>query len=227
MAENLQIVIGAKDEFSGTFARLQNMLPRMRTLIIAAAGAVAGATTAIGAMVKTTATAHDEVQKFSDQLGISTEFISRMQVAAEFSGVEVETMRKAIQRLQVGIGEANRGIGLSKDAFNDLGITLRGTSGELKTSEELMPELAEKLAGVTSATERAELASKLFGQRGISMIQILGKGKDSLEAMWKEADQLGLTVGSVAAKQAAEFNDSLTRVKGALTGVKNTIAEAL
>jgi len=227
MAEKLEIVIWGKDKFSGTFSKLKSHLPSMKAMVVGTTAAVAGLSAAMYAMTKGTAESYDKVQKLSDQLGVSTEFLSKMQVAAEFSGVAVGTLNKSTAMLQVRIGEAARGIGEGKDAFESLGVALKDTSGRMKTAEQIMPELADAFHNVSNATERAEIASKIFGQRGMAMLQMFKEGKDGLEAMTDEAERFGLVVSAKAGANAAEFNDSLTRMQGAFKGVKNAIAEKL
>jgi len=225
MAEKLEIIIGAQDKFSGVFGKLRSALPSLKTLAIGAAGGVAALGGSVLAVVKSTATAYDSVQKFSDQLGVSTEFLSRHGMAAEFSGIKQETFNKSIQMLQVRIGEANRGLGQGKEVFDALGVSVADASGKLKTAETIMPELAEALHNVEDATMRAEYASKIFGQRGISMLQMFKDGQAGLEAMTDEAERFGLVISAKAGANAAEFNDMLTRVWGSLKGVKYGIAE--
>lgn len=223
--DSLEFVILAKDKFSNTFGKLTNMLPSVKTLAIGAGTGIAAAGTALIAMTKSTATAHDKIQKLSDQIGNSVEFLSRMQVAANFSGVAVETTNKSIQKLQVGIGDAGRGIGTAKEAFERLNLSIHDTNGNLLTSEQIMPELADKLHDISNATERAELASKLFGQRGIEMLQILNSGSAGLKKMTDEADRFGVTISAKAGANAAAFNDMLYRNQLAMTGLRNVIAE--
>ncbi len=225
MPEKISIIIGAQDKFSGAFDKLISRLPSLKTLAIGAAAAFAGTGAAIFAMAKSTATAYDSVQKLSDQLGISTEFISSYSFAADIAGIKQQTFTKSIQMLQVRIGEASRGIGEGKDAFEALGVELVKTNGELKTSEDLLPDLAEAFHNMSNATERAEAASKIFGQRGISMLQMFKDGKEGLAEMTEEAEKFGLVVSAQAGANAAEFNDSLTRLTGSLTGLKNKMAE--
>jgi hypothetical protein len=225
MAEKLKVIIQAQDKFSGTFGKFKSVLPSLKTLAIGAGAGIAGATTALAAMVKTTATAYDEIAKLSTQLGVSTEFLSGMRHAADLSGVQVRNMEKAVQMLQVRIGEAGRGIGQARDAFDALGVSLYDSSGELRNAEEIMPDLAQAFAEMTNETERAEAASKIFGQRGMAMIQMFKDGRSGLQAMTDEAERFGLVVSSEAAANAEAFNDSLTRVTGAFRGIKNMIAE--
>jgi hypothetical protein len=223
MTERLEIIIAGKDEFSKAFGKLKSALPSIKTLAIGAGAAVAGMGTALVAMTKSTAEAYDKIQKFSDQLGISTEFISKMQHAAELSGVK--NLNKGLQMLQVRIGEAARGIGQGKDALESLGVTLYDTNGQLKTAEGIMPALAAAFHNMSNATERAEAASKIFGQRGIEMVQMFKDGREGLVTMTAEAEKFGLVISAQAGANAAAFNDSLTRVQGSLKGLKNAIAE--
>lgn len=227
MADKVEIIIEGKDQFSKAFGSLKSQLPSIKQLATAAGVAVAGMGTALYAMAKTTATSYDEVRKFSDQLGVSTKFLSEYAIAAEFSGIKQETFNKSIQMLQVRIGEASRGIGQGKDAMAALGVQLRDQNGQLKTSEQILPELADAFHNMSSATERAEVASKIFGQRGISMLQMFKDGKEGLAKMTAEAEKFGLVISEKAANNAAEFNDSLTRLTGSLKGVKNAIAERI
>jgi hypothetical protein len=224
MADRVEFIISARDKYSKTMGSLTKMLPSLKTAAIATGAAIAGLGVALFALTKKTAESFDAVQKFSDQLGLSTEFLSSMQHAADLSGVAVGNMNKALQMLQVRVGEANRGIGQGKDAFDALGVSLRDASGQLHTAETILPRLADAFRNMSSATERAEAASKIFGQRGIAMLQILKDGSAGLAEMTAEAERFGLVVSAEAGARAAEFNDSLTRLKASFIGLRNTLA---
>lgn len=224
-SEALRFDILAKDEFSKAFDKLKNKLPSIKTLALGAAAGVTAVGGSLFAMAKTTATAYDKLGKFSDQTGLSTEFLSKMGVAAEFTDINVNTMNKSLERLQTGIGEAGRGIGMAKDTLADMGIELRDSMGQMKTAESILPELADKFQNMTDATQRTEAAQKLFGQRGIEMIKILKDGSEGLKGYADEAAAMGLVVDKKAAANAAKFNDALFKVQGVLTGLKNEIGE--
>ena len=94
-------------------------------------------------------------------------------------------------------------------------------------SEEMMPDLAQGFATLDSSAQRAALAQELFGRSGATMIPILTEGKEGLAELWKEAEKFGLVISTEAADNAAEFNDAMDRMKGAVTGVKNKLVEDL
>lgn len=225
MVDRLEFVIGAKDQFSKSFGKLRSILPSIKTMAIATGAAFAGLGTAIFAMTKSTATAYDQVQKLSDRLGVTTGFLSSMAHAANISGVEITTMNKAVEMTQVRIQEASKGVGLAVEAFENLNVSLRDSTGELRTAEDIMPDLAEAFTAMTNATERTAAAYQIFGMRGTSMLQMFKDGKDGLKALTDEAERFGLVVSEKAGANAAEFNDSLTRLMGAFRGLKNTLAE--
>lgn len=227
MSEKLEFVILAKDQFSKSFGKIKNHLPSIKTLALGAAGGVTALGGSLLAITKTTANTYDSFSKLSDQLGVSTEWLSKMKHATAIGGVEWNVAQKAIQKFQVGLGEASYGIGTAKNSFLALGLEIHNSSGELKTAEEIMPEVANAFKGMTNATEKAELAQKLFGQRGMSMLQIMGDGAAGIKALGDEAESMGLVVSNVAAKQAAAFNDSLTNATGVIKGLKDAIGVAL
>jgi hypothetical protein len=227
MAEALRFDIFAKDEFSKSFDKLKSSLPSLKTLAVSAAGGVSAIGTSLFAIAKTTASAHDEIGKFSDKIGISTEFISKMRVAAEFTGTSVSAMDKSLELLQVGLGAAQKGLGGAKDIFDDLGISVNDSSGRLKTAETILPELADKFNKMTSSSEKALAAQQLWGEEGLEMVKFLQGGSKDLKKYSEEASKMGLVVGTNAAANAAKFNDALFKLQGTLTGIKNEIGEAV
>lgn len=210
-----------------SLGKLKPSFAQVRTGALLFSAAVLGTAAAIYALTRSAANAYDKIQKFSDQLGVSTEFLSKMQMAADFSGMQIEGMNKSIQKMTIAIGEADMGLATYKVAFDNLGVSLRNTEGQLKTSEEIFLEMTDAFSKLTDSTQKAHLAYRVFGARGMQMLQIMKDGREGIEAMWKEAEKFGLVVSEKAGKNAAEFNDSLTRLQGSFRGVKNAIAEDL
>ena len=156
MSEKLEFVILAKDQFSKSFGKLTKYLPSLKTLAVGAAGGVTALGGTLLAITKTTANTYDSFSKLSDQLGVSTDWLSKLKYQTQIGGVEWTVAEKAVQGFQVRIGEASQGIGTAKDSLLALGLELNKENGQLKTAEELMPEVADALKGVANATEKAE-----------------------------------------------------------------------
>ena len=227
MSEKLTFTILGEDQFSGVFDKLKSHLPSVKQLALGAAAGVTALSGALLATAKTTATAYDKYQKFSDQTKLSTEFLSSYTVAANYAGISQDTLFKSIQKLTVGIGEASKDIGTAKDTFADLDIEIWNSNDKLKTAEELMPILADKFQNMTDSTMRLEMAQKLFGQRNTEMIQLLGLGSEAIADMTDKAELMGKVVSSQAAVNAALFNDTLSDSQDVILGLKNALGEQL
>jgi methyl-accepting chemotaxis protein len=59
----------------------------------------------------------------------------------------------------------------------------------------------------------------IFGRAGAAMIPMLNAGRDGLEAMKREADQLGIVIDGKTGKSAEQFNDNITRLTSVLNGI--------
>jgi hypothetical protein len=225
MSDILEFVIKSKDEFSSTFKKLSSHLPSLKTLAVGTAAGVTGLGASLFATAKTTADAYDKFSKLNDRLNLSTEFFSKMSVASESAGTSFDSTVSAIQAFQVQVGEASKGAGTANETLTELGISIYKANGELKNAEDLLPEVADGLAGMSNATLRTESAQKLFGEGGLQMLQILKDGSEGLEEYSKQAERVGKVVGLQAARNAAKFTDALGQAKDVLQGLKNTIGE--
>jgi hypothetical protein len=76
-------------------------------------------------------------------------------------------------------------------------------------------------------TLRAATAQEVFGRAGTQLLPMLAQGAEGIEAMKQEARDMGIVFDRDAADAAAALKDSMTRLKGSLAGVGNTIAESL
>lgn len=223
MANKIEILIAAKDQFSGIFGKLSSSLPSVGTAIATVGAAGAGAAAGVFALTKSTAGAYDNIGKFAGRIGISTEALSAYHHVAELSGISQQTMNMGFQRMTRRISEASKGTGVAVKALDELGISVDSISS--KAPDQQFEMIAEALEGVESSGDKARIAMQFFDSEGVALLQTLSGGTDGLKAMKEEAEKFGLVVSAKAAANAAAFNDSLTRVTGAMKGLKNYMAE--
>jgi len=222
MADKLTFFIVGKDQYSKMMKSFKGQVQALKAPVKIGATAVAGLTAALFGIAKSTATAYDRVGKFSDRIGISTEALSKYHFAAELSGIRVETMNMAFQRMTRRIAEANKGTGVAVGALKDLGIELVEIAG--MEPDKQFEVFARALDKVPGSGERARLAMQLFDSEGVAVLQMLKDGSGGLAEMRAEAEKFGRVVTEEGAAKAAEFNDSLTRMSAAFLGLKDTIA---
>lgn len=186
------------------------------------AGIATAALAAVGAgslvvMTKNTFAAIDATAKLADRLGTGTEELIGLQHAANLAGASNESLAKGLQLLNRNIGEVTSGLGTeAKAAFDALGLSAEALAA--KSPVEAFKDIADKLGGVESASEKAAIAQKLFGRGSAELLNTLSAGRGGLDAMQAEAEKLGITFSRVDAAQVELANDSLTRVKEVIQG---------
>ena len=193
--------------------------------IAAGAAAVGGIAAFAKSSISAFAQAGDEVQKMALRTGFTTEALSELKHAAELSGASLSSMENGVKRMQRTILDAENGLSTATDAFEMLGIEMADVEG--KTPEEQFTLLSGALADVEDASRRSALAQQVFGRAGTQLLPMLAAGKDGLAAMRQEAHDLGIVFDQDAANSAAEYQDSLTKLKGAFQGIQFAVGKAL
>lgn len=192
------------------------------------AGAATAAVAGIVAMTKSVADQGDALNKMSQKTGLAVEELSKLQYAADLSGVSSEALQKGLVSLSGGMVEAATGAGPLAEKYAALGITLRNADGTMKSSGAVLGELADRFAAMPDGVEKTALATDLFGKRlGAEMIPMLNGGAAGLKAMGDEAEALGLVMSSKLAKESEAFNDNLDRLGKLSSSVGISIGNAL
>ena len=185
-----------------------------------------GAITGIGiASVATFAKMGDEVQKMALRTSFSTETLSELRHAAELSGTSLTALETGLKRMSKVIVDANDGLAESKDALDRMGVSTDDLIG--KAPEKQFEILTMGLANMKDETMRMATAQEVFGRAGTQLLPMLAGGAEGLAAMKKQAHELGIVFDQETANRAADFNDSLTNLKGSMQGIAISIGGVL
>ena len=166
----------------------------------------------------------DELDKTSQQLGLSVEALQRWRFVAERSGVSTEQLNVAVRTLTRNAGFAAHGTGEAVRAFQTLGISLRDSGGNVLESNALLEESVRALASVENSTERAALASRLFGESGAQLLPIINAGEDGIARLNAQFVALGGGMSQEATEAAAEAADAIANFEVATTSLKGQLA---
>ena len=190
---------------------------------------VGGAVTAaFGIIIKKTMEAGDQFDKMALRTGESVENLSSLAYACDITGTSIEGLELGIKFLTKGMQDASKGTGLAKEAFEELGISITDTEGNLRPTVDILKEAATKIAAIENPAKQAALAMELFGARsGTQLIPLLKEGGAGIEELMNKAKELGITMSTEAASAAAEFKDRLTDLKGSIAGAGRDIAMIL
>lgn len=186
--------------FGGAVDRIQKSASRAALAVTAYA---ASATVFISKVVNSA----NELQKLSDETGVSTTTLQEWAYAAAHAGVSISSVQKDLVGLTKSMaspipGQFNVNLAL-------LGVSAYKAGGGLKTASEVLGEIGDKLATMTPQRS-AQWASKV----GISddTLLMLRQGGDALERLRKEAHAVGAIIPEAQVKRAAEFKRSFSEL---------------
>lgn len=181
-----------------------------------ATGAFTAMGAAVSALAKSSINEMDALNKMSQRVGVNVEALSGLKFAAQLADVSTESLGTGLKKLSVNMLDTQAGAGDAREAFRALGIEVKQADGSLKGADGVMREIADRFSRMEDGAGKTALAVKLFGRAGSDLIPLLNQGAAGLKSAADEADRLGLTVSTKAAKAAEDFNDNLTRLsKGA------------
>jgi polyhydroxyalkanoate synthesis regulator protein len=165
--------------------------------------------------------------KSAQRAGITAEAWQEMAYVAGLSDVSNEQLLDSYKKLNVAMKSAETGGQAQADAFKTLGVTLKNSKGQLKASDEVMLEVADALSKLPEGINKSALAMAIFGESGTNLLPMLNSGKAGIMDMRREANSLGLVMGSDAAKASEEFNDNVTKLQSRFKGLGMMVGGAL
>lgn len=168
----------------------------------------------------------DRLDKVSQQIGVSTDALQELDFAAGLAGASSQDLETALRILARNANEAADGSQQFADDFKKLGVNVTDTNGNLKSTDQLLTELADGMAGLESNTERTALAQSLLGRSGAKLIPMLTQGSKRIREQRKEARELGLLDKDLI-QASVELTDNQLRLQKAFNVVKFAIARAL
>lgn len=231
-SDRAQILITAVDQTRTALDSIRNNLGRLGDETRRVQGLLAGLGVsltlgAFAALVKGAIDSADELNKLSQKIGISVEALSTLQFAAQLSDVGLDTLKTGLKGLSANLTEARAGLGEGAALFQALGVSVEDTAGNLKSSDTILLEIADRFASFEDGATKTALAVKLFGKSGMDMIPFLNQGSSGIRALVQEAERLGLKLSTETAQAAEAFNDNLTALKASTSGLGITLATEL
>lgn len=171
----------------------------------------------LAAMAKGAIDAADNMNDLSQKTGVSVESLSKFQQAANASGTSIEGVGAAMIKLNRNLATGNAG---AAEALTSLGISATDASGKLKSTDEIMLQVADKFKSMPDGANKTAAAMALFGKAGADMIPMLNGGS-------KAISDLSATMTTEFAQGADSLNDKLAALQGKLLQLGVSLGTAL
>ncbi|MFN8702651.1 MAG: hypothetical protein ACK5XB_19450 [Rhodospirillales bacterium] len=163
-------------------------------------------------LTRATANYSEQILMLSEKTGIATDTFQQLAFAAEQSSVGPEAFADSMKFLNRNIASALTGSAEAEEAFRSAGISIRDSSGNVKTADAIFLELSEAFKGSTNAAAKTQIAMALLGRAGSDMIPLLNSGSGSIKELMEKAAKLGLVLDEKTIKAAEAFGDKLSQL---------------
>src|SRR5690625_2904790 len=195
---------------------------------LAAAGAAAAA--GVGLALNEVRHAIDdmaELQRAAERVGTSTKEFTGLAYAARSVHLEVQDLQDALSGMYGQLGNALNGTSDQAKLFKALNIQLTDTHGNLKTTTQLLKELADAYVRTGGSAEILVAGDTLMGDDFKKLIPLLKQGSAGIAELQKQAEELGITFDEKTGRAAEEFQAKVVQLQGAWTGLWRQLAVKL
>src|SRR6056297_1167153 len=207
---------------------LDKGLQQVKSSAMLLGGALVGIGATLLGVTKSAADYADQIDDTSMRLGVARGELQKLQYAMQLSGGDAKLLTIGLTRLTDRVKLLQQG---SKDAiavYQEMGITVEKQDGSLKNSNELLLDLADVFSKMPDGIQKTQMAMRAIGpEAGPKLIPMLNAGRKGIEAMGKEAEDLGLILDDASIKAGSDFNDALDGLLGSFSGLKNAIGAQL
>ena len=194
MAMNLDALLRIKANVLGEEAirrlgnSLQGLLGQTKNAAIGfnnLKGAVAGFGAAIagssivaglGAIVKKSIDAGGDLDDLQIKTGIAASALFAIGNAAEVAGVDMDTLGKALGKLNINLVKAAEGNEDLARKFKALGVEVKDANGQVVPADKALKQIADRFADMPDGAQKAAAAVALFGKGGADLIPLLNEG---------------------------------------------------
>ena len=201
---------------------------------VAAGAAVFGLAAMVTAIVKVEKALIDvtkESAKFADDIltmsmttGQSAQQLQEFSYAAELIDVSIDTLQTSLTKLTNNMQNAMNGTGDAKKAFEQLGIAVTDSEGNMRTANDVFYETIDALGKVGNATERDALSMDIFGRSAQDLNPLIIQGSDTLREYADEAHNVGYVLDNEALSALGAVDDGFQRLQTTQDAVKNNMA---
>jgi len=200
------------------------MAEQAKGMALGITGAISGAVYGIEHMVKSAAERMGGIQNFSEQMGISARSVDALGKVARENDSSLEAMEGALRSLTSMAGQAAMGVGRGRMLFQKFGISVKDANGNVKTTEQLLGDVADRMAKLPTIAQRNALGGRLGFDP--ATIYLLSQGRANFERLRAEA----MAANPFAEQDYAnaDATEKLFRKAGdSVTKLKTRIAVAL
>lgn len=221
-ANSAQLITELNKSKSSVAAWVRDVRKKTNTAVKALAATTVATGAAIVSIVSGQAAEIDRLAKSAAKFGMDTEALQKIRYQGELTGVAVNTVDMALQRMTRRIAEAAQGTGEAKGALQELNLEASVLAG--MSPDRQFYAISEAMKDVSAQGDKVRLSMKLFDSEGVALVNTLAS---DLAASASEFDSLGISITRQQAAMVEAFNDSKIKLNSIWDGFKNQMTVQL
>ena len=155
----------------------------------------------------------ESIQNMATQTGLSTMQVQQLSFVAQQTGTDMETVASAIQSIEKAMASAANGSRQTSSAFNELGVSVKDSNGNMRNSKDVFLEVIDKLGDMTNSTERSQTAMALLGSSAQELNGMMELGGEGIRSLTEEFDSLGQAISGEDLQALSEAKQSIDQMK--------------
>lgn len=149
--------------------------------------------------------------------------LQKWEYAAQFIDTSVETMTGSITKLTKNMASESQA---TTAAFQQLGVSVRDSSGNYKDAETVYWEVIDALGQVENVTERDNLAMTLLGKSATDMTPLIEAGSAAFKQLGDDAEAAGLIMSEDTVNAFGALDDASNVMQSTITAASRAMAAA-
>ena len=228
IAKNLNISDKEAKKLNGQVTKLakamKDDLAKVGKAVAAGLGAMT-ATTAV--LVNKSVEAGDRIDKMSQKMQMSRKTFQELDYVFSQNGANIEVMQVGMTKLTKAVEGVRTGAKGNIATFQALGISIKDTSGNMKSTETIMFEALGKLQKMPEGAKKSALALSLFGKSASELAPLLNDNAKGVDELRKRFNDLDMGMSDAQIDSAVKFKDTMDSIQRSFAGLGNQIGADL
>ena len=193
----------------------------------AVAAAVGETATALANATMETSKLSDELLTMSSTTGLTTDTLQELNYASELLDVSTSTVTGSMTKLLRTMSSADSGSASAMASFENLGIAIYDTEGNLRDTESVFWEAIDVLGQIDNETERDAVAMDLFGKSARELNPLIEAGSEAFADLAQEAHDVGYVMDGETLDAFGALDDNMQRMTNTAQAIEQSFGQVL